>query len=233
MLRGANPYRERHHVLETTPENPAAAGQAPPSPTRRGWHITFNAPAVLTFAALCVVATALGVSSGGALTQALFATYRSSLANPLTYLRLFTHVLGHGSWEHLVGNMAYVLLLGPLLEEKYGSRSIVAIILVTALVTSIVNNLLFPRQALCGASGVVFAFILLSSVTSAGEGEIPLTFVLVAIIFLGQQVIEGITVIDNVSNLTHILGGGVGAAAGFGLMRAKGDAGDPKAGGAL
>lgn len=206
------------------------------SPTpRRRWRITFNAPAVLTFAALCVAATALGVTSGGTLTAAFFATYRSSLTSPLTYLRMFTHVLGHGSWGHLMGNMAYVLLLGPLLEEKYGSRAIVVIICVTALVTSIVNNLLFPRQALCGASGVVFAFILLSSVTSASEGEIPLTFVLVAVIFLGQQVIEGITVIDNVSNLTHILGGGVGAAGGFGLMNLSGSTGgtDDSAGGAL
>lgn len=220
-------------TLETLPSSP----QTPPPAPRTGWHITFNAPAVLTFAALCLVATVLGVTSGGRITGAFFATYRSSLADPLTYLRLFTHVLGHGSWEHFVGNMAYVLLLGPLLEEKYGSRSIVAIILVTALVTSLVNNLLFPRQALCGASGVVFAFILLSSVTSAKEGEIPLTFVLVAIIFLGQQVVEGIAVVDNVSNLTHILGGGVGAAAGFGLMKAAGgspehDAARP-AGGAL
>ena len=198
-------------MLETTQGQP-----------KRSWHITFNAPAVLTFAALCVIATTLGVMSGGALTGAFFATYRSSLLNPLTYLRLFTHVLGHASWEHLVGNMAYVLLLGPLLEEKYGSRSIVAIICTTAVVTALVNNLLFANQALCGASGVVFAFILLSSVTSANEGEIPLTFVLVAIIFLGQQVIEGIAVVDNVSNLTHILGGGVGAAAGFGLMRVGG-----------
>ena len=188
---------------------------------------------MLTFAALCVIATTLGVTSGGTLTSAFFATYRSSLTNPLTYVRLFTHVLGHGNWEHLVGNMAYILLLGPLLEEKYGSRSIVAIICVTALVTSVVNNLLFPRQALCGASGVVFAFILLSSVTSADEGEIPITFVLVAIIFLGQQVVDGLMIVDNVSNLTHIIGGVVGAGAGFGLIGPFGRGGSGEAGGAL
>jgi len=71
--------------------------------------------------------------------------------------------------------------------------------------------------ALCGASGVVFAFILLVSFTNVREGEIPITVILVALIFIGQQVYEGIFLRDNVSNLSHILGGVVGAVAGYKL----------------
>ena len=126
--------------------------------------ITLNAPVVLTIGAISFVATLLNYLTGGKTGQMLFMTYRSSLANPLTYLRLFTHVLGHASWEHLVGNLAYILLLGPLLEEKYGSRKLLAVIAITAAITGVLNALLFPNIALCGASGVVFAFILLSSV---------------------------------------------------------------------
>lgn len=183
----------------------------------RHWHVTFNSPAVLAFAGLCVAATGLNYLTNGATNALVFMTYRSSLADPLTYVRLFAHVFGHANGEHLVNNMAYVLLLGPMLEEKHGSKTIVWVIAITALVTGLANNLLFPNQALCGASGVCFAFILLSSVTSFSDGEIPLTFVLVAVIFLGQQVYEGLTVVDNVSNLTHVLGGIVGAAFGFRL----------------
>ena len=181
-------------------------------------RITVNAPAVLGFVALCFAATLAGQISGSTLTRMLFATYRSPLTNPLTYLRLFTHVLGHASWSHLCGNMIYVLLLGPLLEEKYGSGNLVAIIAVTAVVTGFVNSIFFPQQALCGASGVCFAFILLSSLTSFREGEIPLTFLLVAALFLGQEIIQGIFVQDNVSNLSHIIGGLVGALLGFAGM---------------
>ena len=180
-------------------------------------RITFNAPVVLAFAALCCAATVAGQLTGGALTRTLFVTYRSSLTNPLTYLRIFTHVLGHASWEHLAGNMAYVLLLGPLLEEKYGSRTLLEVMLITAVATALINSLLFARVALCGASGICFAFILLSSLTSFREGEIPLTFILVAALFLGQQVVDGVLVRDSVSNLSHIIGGLVGAACGFGL----------------
>ena len=46
-----------------------------------------------------------------------------------------------------------------------------------------------------------------------------MTFILVAAIFLGQQVVEGITVRDNISNMAHIAGGIVGAAFGYFLNR--------------
>ena len=185
-------------------------------------RITFNAPVVLGFAALCVFATVAGQLTGGAATQAFFMTYRSSLTNPFTYLHLFTHVLGHANWEHLAGNMAYILLLGPLLEEKYGSRTLLEVMGITAVATGLINSLLFPHQALCGASGICFAFILMSSLTSFRDGEIPLTFILVAALFLGQQVADAVLVRDNVSNLSHIIGGLVGASCGFGLAGSTG-----------
>jgi GlpG protein len=82
-----------------------------------------------------------------------------------------------------------------------------------------VNWILFPNVALCGASSVVFAFILMTSFTSFREGEIPLTVILVAVIFIGQQVYEGLFVQDDISNVAHIVGGIVGAVAGYMLNK--------------
>jgi len=183
------------------------------------WKIVFNSPTTLAFGMICLIALILGFSTGGTSTYNYFMTYRASLASPLTWLRFFTHVCGHSSWEHLLGNMSYILLLGPLLEEKYGSRLLLGVIVVTALVTGIVNFIFFPNSALLGASGVVFAFIILSSITGFNEKEIPLTFILVAVIYLGQQVYSGLFVKDNIANFAHIIGGLVGAVMGFGLNR--------------
>ncbi len=179
------------------------------------FKITLNSPVILAFAAVCFVAMVCNYMTFGKSNQLLFATYRSSLADPFTYIRLFTHVLGHSGWEHFIGNMAYILLLGPMLEEKYGASRILAVIGITAVVTAIVNDILFANVALCGASGVVFAFILLTSFTSFKKGELPITVILVAVIFIGQQVYEGLFVNDNVSNLSHILGGIIGAVIGY------------------
>lgn len=183
------------------------------------FKISYNSPVVLTFVLLCLLVLLMSIGTHRRSTTLLFMTYHSSLFNPLTYLRFFTHVLGHSGWEHLIGNASYLLLLGPMLEEKYGSKTIVEIILMTALVTGIVNYIFFPSVALCGASGVVFSFILLSSFTGFREGEIPLTFILVAVIYIGQQIFQGITVNDNISNMAHIVGGIVGAVIGYGLNK--------------
>lgn len=183
------------------------------------FKVTFNAPVVLGFVLLCFAATLAGMLTGGKSTQLLFMTWHSPLASPMTWLRLFTHVLGHSGWAHFIGNASYLLLLGPMLEEKYGLARLLEVIGITALATGLVNYLFFWNVGLCGASGVVFAFILLASFTGFKEGEIPLTFILVAVIFIGQQVYEGIALQDNISNMAHIVGGLVGAALGYALNR--------------
>lgn len=186
---------------------------------RRKIKISFNAPVILGFTIACFLVLLLDKVTGSASTNTLFSVYRSSLLNPLTYLRFFGHVLGHADWNHFIGNIMLILVVGPLLEEKYGSSDILFVILATALITGIIHFIFFPRVQLLGASGVVFAFILLSSMTSIKEGTIPLTFVLVAVIYIGGQIYDGIFVKDNVANLTHILGGMVGSGLGFVMNR--------------
>ena len=183
--------------------------------SKKKWRISYNAPAVLTFVLICLIATVLNHLTGGNSNRLVFSTYHSSLLSPLTWLRFFTHVFGHISWEHFMGNAIYLLLLGPMLEEKYGSSLMLFVIGATAAVTGVVNYIFFPYVALCGASGVCFAFILLVSFTSFREGEVPLTFILIAVIFIGQQVLEGLLVQDNISNLSHIIGGVIGAGIGY------------------
>jgi len=184
-------------------------------------QISFNSPVILGFVIASFIALILGYVTKNQSTMALFSVYRSSLLSPLTYFRFFGHVLGHSNWEHFIGNIMLILIVGPLLEEKYGSSNIVLLILATALTTGLINFICFPRTALLGASGVVFALILLSSFTSLSEGKIPLTFILVAVIYLGQQVLQGLFVQDNISNLGHIIGGAVGSGLGFALNKRK------------
>ena len=179
--------------------------------------LTNNAPVILYFSLISLVVLILHYVTGGKSTSLLFSSYHSSLASPLTFVRFFTHVLGHSGWQHYIGNISMLLLLGPMLEEKYGSRKILIIMLITAFTAGVANYLLFPRVGILGASGIVFAFIMLTSFTSFHEGEIPITVILVAVIFIGQEIWSGITVSDNVSNFSHILGGAVGSVVGYNL----------------
>ena len=159
--------------------------------------------------------------TGGFSTRLLFSVYRSSFIDPFTYFRFFGHVLGHANLDHFLGNIMLILVIGPMLEEKYGSANILFVILATALVTGLVHFFVFPHVYLLGASGVVFAFILLSSFAGFREGRIPFTFIVVALLYIGQQVYQGVFVHDNISNLTHILGGIVGALLGYIMNKGK------------
>jgi membrane associated rhomboid family serine protease len=183
--------------------------------------ISFNSPVILGFTLFSLVALLLAQVTGGGTNDLFFSVYRAPLTDPLTWVRFFGHVLGHAGWQHFIGNIMLILVIGPLLEEKYGSGEVLFVILITAFVTGLLNFALFPQVQLLGASGVAFALILLSSFVSVKEGEIPLTFLLVAVIYIGGEVINGIFIRDSVSNLSHIAGGAVGAVLGVGLCGRK------------
>ena len=178
-------------------------------------RITFNSPVILSFVGVCLLALILDKITGGISTLKLFSVYRSSFLNPLTYVRLIGHIFGHAGWSHFINNIMMILILGPMLEEKYGSKDVLLVILMTAVVTGAFHMIFSPFTRLLGASGVVFAFILLSSLTSFDDGGIPVTFILVAVIYIGEQVYQLIAITSNVSNITHIIGGAVGATFGF------------------
>lgn len=183
-------------------------------------RIKYNSPIILTYAFICVVVLIIS--------EYVFPPFRNiftvmgsfgSISNPLNFFRLFSHIIGHGGWEHLLGNFTFILLLGPILEEKYGSKQLLWMILVTAGITGGLNIILFD-SGLLGASGIVFMLIVLSSISNAKGGEIPLTFILVAGLYIGTEILNSINM-DNISQFAHILGGLCGALFGFGMQTAN------------
>ena len=183
--------------------------------------LQYNSPVILTFFLLSLGVLLLDWLTSGWTTLHAFCVYRSSLADPMFYVRLFGHVLGHADFDHFLGNMLLLLVIGPPLEEKYGSRTLLAGILLTAGVSGILQCVFFPGSALLGASGIVFMMIVLSSLAGMREGEVPLTLVLVVLLYLGGEVVDAATARDSVSQLTHIVGGLCGAGLGFAMGRGR------------
>ena len=85
--------------------------------------------------------------------------------------------------------MLLLLVVGPPMEEKYGSKPLLCGMVFTALVTGVLQCVLFPRSGLLGASGIVFMLIMLSSLAGF-SGGIPVTMLLVAALYFGQQVYD-------------------------------------------
>lgn len=177
-------------------------------------RLRYNAPVTLTFALLSAVVLAIDQLTGGALTKNYFSIGPSlNWGNILQWPRLVLFVVGHASWNHLISNFAFILLLGPILEEKYGSGRLFFMMFVTALVTGLLNVLFLPT-GLLGASGIVFMMIILVSFTNIQRGDIPLTFLFVIVLYLAREVVNSLHQ-DNISQFAHILGGIIGSIFGF------------------
>ena len=180
--------------------------------------IEINSPLILWYAGICLVVVIFGYATLGSSTTQLFTCYRTSITDPMMYLRMFTYALGHSNISHYLNNFFMIMLIGPMLEEKYGSKQLLIMMLITAFIGGAVN-VLITTDGLVGASGIVFMMITLSSCSSLKSGKIPLTMLIVVVIYLGQEIISGISASDHVSQLTHILGGICGV--GFGLYYAR------------
>lgn len=184
--------------------------------------INYNAPVILTFTfasfAVLLLSNLLGSS-----VYRMLGIYRTSFSDPFMYLRMFTHVFTHADWAHYAGNFMLILAIGPMVEEKYGSKNLALMIAITAFVTGLINVMFFPRILLMGASGIVFMLILLASFVNIREGTLPLTVLLVTVFFIGNEIVTGVLSTDNVSQMAHILGGACGSGFGFVLKGRRQD----------
>lgn len=180
-------------------------------------NIQYNSTLILSYFFISLIVLILSKLTNKKSDTILFSSYRSSLINPLTYIRLFTHVLGHQNWRHFSNNFLYILLIGPMIEEKYGTLNLLWMILITAGITGIINSII-SKNSILGASGIVFMFIILSSFVNIEAGKIPLTLILIFIFYIVNEIIDGLFKKDNVSHLGHLIGALSGFIFGFYIL---------------
>lgn len=166
--------------------------------------ITFNSPFILTFSLIATFVLIISLSTGGNL-AILTLDGNFNFKSWESYVGLFLYPLSHGSVTHLVSNFGIILLIGPILEKQYGWQKLLSMSVIATLIIGIAHIIL-SNHGLIGASGLVFLYIVLASLTNANNKEIPLTFILVVGLFLGQEIINSFSA-DQVSQLAHIGGG--------------------------
>lgn len=169
--------------------------------------LEYNSPVILTISIVAISIFFIDNILPIELINTLF-VYRGGFSL-LSLFTLFSYPLGHTSIDHLLGNMTIFLLIGPMLEEKYTSKVILILIIITTVVTAMVEGLIF-HSGILGASGIVFMMIVLTSFTNMKDNKIPLTFIFIAILFLIKELYSGIFIENNISELAHLLGATVG-----------------------
>lgn len=181
-------------------------------------HLSYNSSVILTFFFISLLALILNYITKGKSNNILFSSYKSSLLKPLTYVRLVTHIFGHADWNHFMNNFLYILLIGPMIEEKYGSKNLVIMIFITAIITGIIN-MVFTNKKILGASTIVFMLIILSSFVNITTGKVPITLILICIFYVVNEIISGIFKKDDISHTGHLIGAICGFIFGFYLFK--------------
>ena len=168
-------------------------------------YFQYNSLVILSYFFICLFTLLLNKLSRGKTNTLFFSSYRSNLLNPLTYFRMIGHVFGHSDWTHFMNNFMIILLVGPMIEEKYGSFNLLIMMGITSVVTAIVN-MIISKKGILGASGIAFMLIILSSLVNIKNGKIPITLILICLFYIVNEIYTGITKKDNVSHLSHIIG---------------------------
>ena len=149
--------------------------------------LDYNSPVILSYLIISLFACFLNFLSKGKTNKLFFSNYRSSFLHILTYIRMFSHSIGHYNFHHLVHNFLFILLIGPMIEEKYGSIPLIYMFLITSFGIALIN-ILIHNYTILGASGNVYMLIVLSSFTNITEGKIPLTLILILIFYIFSEI---------------------------------------------
>lgn len=174
--------------------------------------ITFDSKATLTLAVLSILG--LFFVNTGADSNSIFVLNGDFQPEKLGwYISTLTYIFGHSDFEHIVGNLSIILLLGPLVELKFGWQKFTIMVVSTAFLTAVLHTLLWDN-GLIGASGIAFMLIVVTSLLNTRGKDIPITFILVVLLFLGQEIYSSFKN-DQISHFAHLFGGAMGAFWGF------------------
>lgn len=177
-------------------------------------YFQYNSILILTYFLISLGALILKYITFGKSNELLFSSYRSSLLNPLTYIRFFSHAIGHQDFKHFTNNFLYILLIGPMIEEKYGTINLLIMMLITSGVTGVINHII-GRKRILGASGIVFMLIMMTSFVNIQTAKIPITLILIFLFYILNEIIDGIFKKDEISHTGHIIGAICGVIFGY------------------
>lgn len=166
---------------------------------------SYNSKVVLSYFIICFIVLILNKWSKDKINN--FLVFRKgSILNPMNYIRLVASGLCHKDWSHFRNNFVFILLLGPMLEEKYGSMALLEMLVITSIASSLVHLILTKGGAI-GASDNVYMMVVLCSLVNITTGKVPITLILIFIFYVADEIIKQFSKKkDMVSHDSHIVG---------------------------
>ena len=146
------------------------------TPLGKGRSFRWNSPIILLF---CVIVffVHLGYQTEFRdFFDTLFSVPRRfEWSNPSHYLSLVLYIFGDkGTWKHISTSMLLVVIVGPIIESRFGSIQLISMIIFTAFIVGLIDVLLF-RGGLYGPLCISYLFTFLATFVNVKKRDIPLT----------------------------------------------------------
>lgn len=105
------------------------------------------------------------------------------------YPKMIFHELGSTSWHSLLTGILIIMILGPSVEEKFGSVFTGLMIFMTSLISGILTATI-SHYTLTGSTGVIFTFMILSLITDISKKSFSLSAFFIFVVFIAIQLLE-------------------------------------------
>ncbi len=168
-------------------------------------YFSYNSVVIISYFLISFVLLIFNIISKGKVNR-FMASRRGNILNPMFYVRLIFSGLCHVDWNHFKSNFLIILLIGPMLEEKYGSLNLLYMLLITSAASGIFH-LMFYKSSTVGASDNVFMMVILCSIVNITAGKIPITLILIVLFYVIDEILGMVLKKrDGVSHDSHIIG---------------------------
>ncbi|UKI55423.1 MAG: hypothetical protein L6V90_12630 [Treponema succinifaciens] len=108
----------------------------------------------------------------------------------LSYVKLVIYPFGGENSTSFFLNIGFILLLGPVLEERYGSIMLALMIFITSLVGGVLTACV-STFGIYGCGGIVFMMIILSVLSVFIKKQLPVSWIFIFALYLAFSLFSG------------------------------------------
>lgn len=124
---------------------------------------------------------------------------------------LLLQMFSHGNFNHLFGNMLFLLIAGPQVERSLGSRNFLVMYMLAGIVSSIGFLIVSPDRGLLGASGAISGVLVALVFVQTTIPEFLIALAIIGVYFFNQfmsflAVFSG-NAVSSTAHLSHVFGG--------------------------
>ncbi|MDD7416751.1 MAG: rhomboid family intramembrane serine protease [Treponemataceae bacterium] len=109
--------------------------------------------------------------------------------NVADYFRILLYPFGFSSWNQLTANLVFILLLFPKIESVFGKLFSSMLVLITVAFAGVIC-VCFSNSVIYGTSGIVCMLLILAIFISADKRQIPLSYILLAVIYFAREIVS-------------------------------------------